>query len=132
MAEPASKRPRLADSEEDAGPSSGKPFVVERISERHARKYNVEEITFRAKFNDTLEGESLLDITENLHSMFQEIMEKVDTEHSSPNDKARLSIRHSGLDRDITIHCQPKHNITPDVIMERLVYFIFTFVILKP
>jgi len=128
MAEPPSKRPRLGDGQEGESANITKPFVVERIRERRANRYNVEEITFRAKFNDTLQGQNLLDITDNLHDMFQEIMDKVDTEHSSPDDKARLSIRHSGLDRDIFIHCQPKHNITPDVIMERLVQFAFSFV----
>ena len=79
----------------------------------------MEEITFRAKFNNDLEGRKLLDITDDLHNMFQDIMDNVSADHKDPNDKARLTIRHSGLEREIFIHCQPQHNITADVIMER-------------
>lgn len=101
--------------------SDRKPYNIERINEIRSRRYNVEEITFRAKFNNDLQGRKLLDVVDDLHNMFDDIMENVTTEHNDPNDKARLTIRHSGLERDIFIHCQPQHDITADTIMERLV-----------
>jgi len=104
-----------------------KPYFIERINEIRARKFNVEEVTFRAKFNDDLQGRKLLDITNDLHNMFDDIMENVATTHKDPNDKARLSIRHDGLEREIFIHCQPQHNITADVIMERLVKLLVSY-----
>lgn len=122
MEEPSNKRVRL-DSHSNDGHSDAeevhKPFLVERISEKRIRKYNVEEITYRAKFNHEMEGRKLIDVTEDLQDMFQEILDNISTDHDDPNDRARLSIRHQGLDREIFIHCQPKHNITPEVIMER-------------
>lgn len=121
MAESGGKRRRIDDSPIIAE----KPYVIERISERKARKYNIEEITFRAKFNTDLRGRQLLDVTDELHDLFQEVLDNVSSEHGDPNDRARLSIRHSGLDREIFIHCQPQHNITPDVIMERYVCILF-------
>ena len=115
MAEPPpAKRMDITAEEERA-----KPFVIEQINERRARKYGVEEVTFRAKFNDDLQGRKLLDVMDDLGDMFGSIMTNVRANHPNHEDKARLSIKHAGLDREITIHCQPQHNITPEVIMER-------------
>ena len=95
------------------------PYRIEQINERRARKYGVEEVTFKAKFNNNYQGKKLLDITNDLGAMFGSVMDRVRANHPNPNDKARLSIRHIGLDKEITIHCQPQHNITSEVIMER-------------
>lgn len=122
MEEPPTKKSRIGtpSSTEDLDDQDvSKPYLIERIAEKRIHKYNVEEITYRAKFNHELEGRKLVDVTEDLHDMFQEILDNVSTNHDDPEDRARLSIRHQGLDREIFIHCQPKHNITPDVIMER-------------
>ena len=123
MDEPPDKKRRIV-QDDGAENVEERPYVVERVRETRAHRYNVEEITFRARFNDDLKGRDLLDITDDLHGMFQEIMEKVENEHSRDDDRARLSIKHAGLDREIFIHCQPKHNITADAIMERLVLFL--------
>ena len=98
-----------------------KRYDIQKVSEMISKKYHVEETTYSAKFNAELEGQKLLDITEDLYGMFSEVLDTVKTEHSDPNDKARLSIRHSGLDRDIVIHCQPQHGISPDIILDRWV-----------
>ena len=95
------------------------PYVIEQVNERRARKFGVEEVTFRAKFNDDLQGRKLLDISDDLGAMFGSVMDRVRANHPNPQDKARLAIRHTGLDKEITIHCQPQHNITAEVIMQR-------------
>lgn len=97
----------------------GKNFTISRVHERISRKYNVEEVTFRAKFNPDYEGGKLLDMTDDLHTMFESVLANVDKEHSDPNDKARLSIRHSGLERPVTVHCQPIHGITAETVLQR-------------
>ena len=96
-----------------------KLYKLERINELISTKYNIEEITFRAKFNDQLLGHKLVDVTDELHKLFDDVMDTVNTEHSSPDDKARLSIKHNNLDKAITIHCQPRHLITSSIIMDR-------------
>lgn len=96
-----------------------KPYTITRVKEKRVRKYHVEEITFRATFNKEYEGRDLLSITDNIHSMFEDIMENVEQDHPNNEDKARLNIRHAGLERDIVVHCQPKHNITASTIMQR-------------
>ena len=112
------KRQKLND-DENGEKEQDKPFFITRIRERRARKFNVEEVTFRAKFNESYQGKKLLNVTDQLHDMFDEIMENVKSNHNNQSDKARLSIRHSGLEKDVHIHCQPQHNITGAVIMER-------------
>ena len=115
MEEPSPKR-ALSQNYDD---NSRRPYNIKRVNEIRSRRYNVEEITFRAKFNNDLQGCKPLDITDDLHNMFEEIMDNVAANHNDPNDRARVSIRHAGLDKEIFIHCQPQHNITADVIMER-------------
>ena len=111
--------PGTSTSDQQAGLSSEKPYIIPKIRERKVRKLHVEEVTFRAKFNDTMYGTELLSITEDLYDMFDDVMQIVNTEHPYNEDKARLNIRHSGLHHDVTVHCQAKHNITPSIIMER-------------
>ena len=119
MDEPPEKKRKVGQSDDGVENGNERPYIIERVRETRAHRYNVEEITFRAKFNDNLKGRNLLDITDDLHGMFEEIMTNVQNEHSRDDDRARLSIRHSGLQQEIFIHCQPKHNITADTIMER-------------
>ena len=107
------------DNSMDLSDNEEKHYKLERINETISRKYNVEEITFRAKFNTDLEGQRLLNVTDELHGMFDEVLETVRSEHPDPNDKARLSIKHSGLERDIVIHCRPQHALSPDIILDR-------------
>jgi len=121
MAEPPGKKRRNVSTSSDDDQNDRKPYVIEKINERRARRYDVEEITFRAKFDENLQGQKLLDVTDDLHNMFEDILENVNANYVNSNDRTRLSIRHAGLDREIFIHCQPQHNITADVIMERLV-----------
>lgn len=51
---------------------------------------------------------------------FFSIVTQVEQNYSS-EDKVRLSIDHAGLDREMTIHLQNRANITPELIMDRLV-----------
>ena len=116
---PAKRIAMEEEDEEEEEEEDVEPYVIEQVNERRARKFGVEEVTFRAKFKDDLQGRKLLDVTNDLGDMFGSVMDRVRANHPNPDDKARLSIRHTGLDREITIHCQPQHNITAEVIMER-------------
>ena len=89
---PSKKRRTLSSNDEENGENVRRPYIIERISETRARRYNSEEITFRAKFNDDLQGRILLDVTDDLHDMFQDIMDNVSANHAENNDRARLSI----------------------------------------
>ena len=98
--------------------SEQKPYSISQISERKIRKYGVEEYIYKAKFSDELKSQKIIDLRDDLHNMFDDIMTKVD-ENYNPLDKVRLSINHSSLDKEITIHLQPRQNITSQTIMER-------------
>ena len=96
-----------------------KPYIIHPVRERISRKFGIEEVTYKAKFNNDLQGEQLINMQDDLHNMFTDIMELVKDKHPNKNDKARVTINHSGLEREVFIHCQPQHNITAEVIMDR-------------
>ena len=96
-----------------------KPYIISPVRQKISRKFGIEEVTYKTKFSNDLQGVQLLNAQDELHNMFTDVMELVNEKHANGNDKARLTINHSGLEREVFIHCQPKHNITADVIMER-------------
>ena len=98
--------------------SSVKPYTISQVFQRKVKKYGVEEYTYKAKFSDTLKSQNVSDVRDDLYNMFGDIMKKVD-ENYNPLDKVRLAIDHAALDKEITIHLQPRQNITPQTIMER-------------
>jgi len=112
--EPPDKRVRM-DSE---GQEEKKPYKIQKIHQTVVRKYGVEEYTFRAKFNDDLHGAKVVDVKDDIHAMFSDVMAEVDSTYA-PGERVRLSINHDGMDREITIHLQQRENITSDTIMER-------------
>ena len=114
MADTPAKRSRT-----EGGNNDVKPYIIHPVRERVSRKYGIEEVTYKAKFNNDLQGEQLIGMQDELHSMFTDIMEMVKDKHPNKEDKARVTINHSGLEREVFIHCQPQHNITANVIMDR-------------
>ena len=96
-----------------------KPYIIRPVSQKISRKFGIEEVTYKTKFNNNLQGVQLLNAQNELHNMFTDVIELVNEKHPNGDDKARITINHSGLEREVFIHCQPKHNITADVIMER-------------
>jgi hypothetical protein len=107
-----------ADDNQEIDTENSKPYTIQQVSIKTVKKYAVEEVTFKAKFNKEYHGQRLLDIPDNLHNMFGDIMDQVGNNYDA-DDNARLIINHEGLERPVFIHCQPKHNITPKKIMDR-------------
>ena len=99
--------------------ADAKAYIIQPVRERVSRKFGIEEVTYKAKFNSDLQGEQLLGIQDELRNMFTDILDIVRDKHPNGEDKARITINHVGLEREVFIHCQPQHNITADVIMER-------------
>ena len=114
MADIPAKRIRR---EEDS--INAKPYIIQPVKERISRKFGIEEVTYKAKFNNDLQGEQLIGLQDELHNMFTDIMDLVKDKHPNKEEKARVTINHAGLEREVFIHCKPQHNITASVIMER-------------
>ena len=106
------KRPR------QGGGTPPKPYNIKKINEKRVIKYGVEECTFKAKFNDDISRSKISEFKDDLHGMFDEILNQA-SENYQDGDKMRMSIEHRSLDKPITIHLQPRGNITADVIMAR-------------
>lgn len=112
--EPPNKRLRQESGEQE----ETKAYKIEKIHQTVVRKYGVEEYTYKAKFNDEIHGAKIIDIKDDVHSMFSDVMAEVDSAYT-PGERVRLSINHHGMDREMTIHLQQRENITPDMIMNR-------------
>lgn len=69
------------------------------------------------KFNDEWKGDKLLNIHNDLHKMFDDILDKV---RGDANDLGRIVVHHGGLDNPIVIPLQPWENIDSDVVMESI------------
>jgi hypothetical protein len=98
-------------SNKQPGGDKKKPYNIHKISETVARKYGVEEYTYKVKFHNEMNGEPLENVQEELTNMFEEVVSRVSADYDL-DDKVRISIDHSGLDRPMTIHLQPRRNIT--------------------
>jgi hypothetical protein len=98
-----------------------KLYYIKKIDEQVSRKYGVEEYTIQAKFNDSMDGAKLDDV--------RDVVEEIGRQYQ-PDDRIRLAIDHAGMDRPMTIHLQPRANVTPDNIMGRYVYILMRYYIL--
>lgn len=121
--EPPDKRARResGEIEEEIGEEMEeeiKPYKIQKIQQTVVRKYGVEEYTFRAKFDDELQGTKIIDIKDDLQTMFGDVLEEVGRNYQ-PGERVRMSINHDGMDREMTIHLQQRENITPEMIMGR-------------
>ena len=94
-----------------------KSYSITPTSTKLAGKYGIMETTYKVKFNEDKHGIRVSEMNEELHDMFEEILQK--TGSYNDDDRARLVISHEDLERPIYIHCQPRHQITSDTIMER-------------
>ena len=102
---------------ENIGPDTSKNYTIHKVSTKISQKYSVLENTFKVHFNPDTHGENILDMRDDLHQAFGEVL--AETAGYSDNDKARIIINHDQLANPIFIHCQPRHQITADTIMER-------------
>jgi hypothetical protein len=102
-----------------------KVYNIERISQQVARKYGVEEYTLQAKFNnETLQGARLDNVTDEIQSMFEDVVHEIEQQYNE-DDRIRVSIDHAEMDRPMTIHLQPRRNVTAEDMMNRYVNNLF-------
>ena len=113
--EPPSKNLRTQD--DNSASQHEKHYTIEKVSEKKSLKYSMLETTYKVKFKEDAHGENLQDMRKDLERMFSDVLER--TERYSDDDRAHISIHHDGLQQPIYIHCQPRHQITPKLILDR-------------
>jgi hypothetical protein len=107
--------------DDDQSYDQDKVYSIEKISQQVSRKFGVEEYTLQAKFNnDTLQGARLDNVTDEIQSMFEDVVHEIEQQYDE-DDRIRLAIDHAGMDRPMTIHLQPRRNVTAENIMNRYV-----------
>ena len=63
-------------------------------------------------------GERLIDVRDNLVQMFDDVVDIASTNYDAA-DKARVTISHSGMAKEIFVHLQDLSNISGETIMNR-------------
>jgi hypothetical protein len=118
-AESSEAREPSSESSEPSEPDSqnATSYTIQEVSRRRSVKYSMLETTYEVKFKDHVHGSNVQDMRQELHTMFDDLLDR--THKYSDDDKARIIIDHDQLDTPIFIHCQDRHNITADTILER-------------
>lgn len=116
---PPTKRSKSNDDHDTVSATSTGDYAVRETSRSVARRYGMEVFNFEARMmKPALKNKRLLDITDSLRAMFQEMLDKAGHNYST-DDRVRMHIEHSGLQVPMVIHIQPKHNVTADTVMDR-------------
>jgi hypothetical protein len=106
---------------EDYYDKDEKFYNINKISQQVVRKYGVEEYTLEAKFDsEALEGVRLENVTDEIYAMFGDVVHELEQQYGE-EDRIRLAIDHAGMDRPMTMHLQPRRNVTTRNIMDRYV-----------
>jgi len=91
------------------------PYTFRKKRERVFAKNKATEQTFQVKFNDEWKGDKLKNINDQLHRMFDDVLDKV---RGDANDLGRIVVHHGGLDNPIVVPLQPWENLDSDVVMD--------------
>ena len=125
---------------------SDKPYSITRDRATKKWKSGVEEKTYKVTFHpdkagsyisqcshalpvlnileiltlksDSFTGDRLMDIRDGLTSMFDDVI-NIAASNYGPNDKARMTISHADLQKDVYVHLQNVENLPGESIMNR-------------
>ncbi|VDI57247.1 Hypothetical predicted protein [Mytilus galloprovincialis] len=121
------KKMRLS-SQAEAGPSfqygagiDNEPaYTFSQIKERTYAKTGAIDKTFQAKFTSQLHNKKLSEITDDLHGLFDDILNKV-RQDSDDNSLARVIIEHNGLTDPIVVSLRELNKMDSSVVMDEII-----------
>lgn len=126
------KKPTLADGDQpstsgqlggggessDSEDTPTKPYYIWKRDTRTFKKNWVRDTTFKVKFNEQWRGDKLLDIQNNLHDMFDDLLSQA-REHDA--NIGRVVISHPSLNNAIVVPLQSWETLNADVVMSEIV-----------
>lgn len=133
MESPAKKsRPTLADGDQpstsvqlgggeessDSEVTSEKPYYIWKRDTRTFKKHWVRDTTFKVKFNEQWRGKKLIDIQNNLHDMFDDLLSQA---RGHDADLGRVVISHPSLNNAIVVPLQSWETLNADAVMSEIV-----------
>jgi hypothetical protein len=94
------------------------PYDIIEHRRRYVQKFGVQEIVLKVKFDDDWIGRTLYNMLDDLHRMFDDILQQV-REGYDEGVRARVYINHPDLqyEKPIFIALRPIHLLTPQAIM---------------
>lgn len=129
MESPA-KKPTLDDSDQpstsgqlgargssDSKDTLTKPYFIWKSDTRTFKKNWVRDTTFKVKFNEQWRGNKLMDIQNNLHDMFEDLLSQA---RGHDADLGRVVISHPSLNNAIVVPLQAWETLNADVVMSEI------------
>ena len=123
---PQAKRKRIQTSNSQIGGGGGgddedsiesKPYYFWQTNTKTFKKTLATQTTYKVKFNDTWKGEKLQDITNQLHNMFDDVLNKT---RGHDADLGRVVIEHPDLPNPIVVPLQPWEKMDADLVMDEI------------
>lgn len=124
------KKPTLDDNDQPstsgqlgAGGSSDskdtltKPYFIWKRDTRTFKKNWVRDTTFKVKFNEQWQGNKLMDIQNNMHDMFEDLLSQA---RGHDADLGRVVISHPSLNNAIVVPLQAWETLNADVVMSEI------------
>ncbi|CAG2253327.1 unnamed protein product [Mytilus edulis] len=102
-----------------AGIESEPAYTFSQIKERTYAKTGAIDKTFQAKFTSQLHDKKLSDITEDLHGLFDDILDTV-RQDSDANSLARVIIEHNGLTDPIVVSLRELNKMDSSIVMDEI------------
>ena len=109
---PVSKKAKTYEFEEDE-----RTYKIENRASKSFKGDIIRETTFSVKFEDTWHGKQVKNVENELHQMFQDILDEGLQDFDS-QDIARVFINHPKLQHAIIVKPQSLGNLTPTTIMD--------------
>ncbi|KAL4217298.1 hypothetical protein ACF0H5_023749 [Mactra antiquata] len=111
-------------SQEDASPilqtgAGERPYTIKHTGTRTFSKTAATEFTFKVKFNDQWQGRRLVDIRDQLHHMFSDLLARARQDIQN-DDLLNIIVRHPALNHAIVIPLTRSTDLTIQKILDKI------------
>ena len=116
---PPPAKKSFTSSQYGAGDNNPTTHTFRKKRERTYTKNGAIDITYEVKFSNQLQNKKLMDIVDDLHNVFDDVLSQV-REGSQDNSLARLIIEHNGLTDPIVVPLQELNTMDASTVMDEI------------
>ncbi|CAC5402762.1 unnamed protein product [Mytilus coruscus] len=116
---PTKKKSSVSQNQYDAGVDTPSTHKISKKRERTYTKNGALDTTYDVKFSDKLQNKKLMDIVDDLHNIFDDVLGQV-REGSQDNSLSRLIIEHNGLTDPIVVPLQELNKMDASTVMDEI------------
>lgn len=116
---PTKKKTSVPQNQYGAGVDTPSTHKISKKRERIYTKNGAIDTTYDVKFSDNLQNKKLMNIVDDLHKIFDDVLGQV-REGSQDNSLARLIIEHNGLTDPIVVPLQELKKMDASTVMDEI------------